>query len=140
MKNQSVFHLSTAFLGIVLLLTGCSFFRSSHTLTPSDAGINELVPQTEATLESKRESAADMRSFLQSSYEKMQELADAEGASLDGVKAAKNVEEKYAERLDELFSLDFSTMSENEIDALLIEMTNLITPIREARDALTLTN
>lgn len=139
MRNKNIFQISAALLGIAFLLTGCSFFKNSHTLTPSDAGINELVPQTEVTLDSKRESAADMCSFLQSSYKKMQELAAAEDAAPDGIKAAKKVEEKYSERLNKLFTLDFSTMSENEIDALLIEMTDLITAIREARDALSLT-
>lgn len=131
-------HTFTLLIGAALLLTGCSFFKSSHTLQASDDNINHLAPNTEITLETKIENADDMRSFLQSSYTKMQELASADDASPDGKKAAKAVEEQYADRLTELFALDFSTMSEDEIDSYLIEMTNLITVIREARDALTL--
>ena len=67
----------------------------------------------------------------------MQELAVAQDASPDGVNAAKAVEEQYGDRLNELFALDFSTMDETQIDSYLVEMTDLITVIREARDALT---
>ncbi len=78
-----------------------------------------------------------MCSFLKTSYAKMQELAAAQDASPDGVKAAKAVEEQHDDRLQELFALDFSTMDETQIDSYLVEMTDLITAVREARDALT---
>lgn len=138
MKNKNIFYLSAALLGTSLLLMGCSFFKSAHTLTPSDAEINQLVPNTEVTLESKIENAVSMCSFLQNSYAKMQELSAADNATPDGVKAAKKVEEQYSDRISELSTLDFSSMSEDELDSYIIEMTNLITVIREARDALTL--
>lgn len=138
MKNWHILSISTILIGSFLLLTGCSFFKSAHTLDTSDTHINELIPNTEATLETKRESAANMRNFLKASYEKMQELAAADDAAPDGINAAKAVEEDYADRLNELFALDFSTMDEDEIDSCMVEMTNLITAIREARDALTL--
>lgn len=138
MKKQKLWHVLTILMGTALFLTGCSFFKSSRTLDTSEAPINQLVPNTEVTLESKIESAEDMRSFVQSSYDKMQELAAEDNASPDGIDAAKKVEEEYSERIEELAALDFSAMNENEIDTLLIEMTNLITPIREARDALSL--
>ncbi len=136
MKNQHILQLSTLLIGTVLFLTGCSFFKSSHSLN-TDSPINELVPNTEVTLETKIESAADMCSFLKTSYAKMQELAAAQDASPDGVNAAKAVEEQYGDRLNELFALDFSTMDETQIDSYLVEMTDLITVIRETRDALT---
>ena len=44
---------------------------------------------------------------------------------------------KLLRNLAELFNLDFSTMDKAQIDAYLIEMTDLITAVREARDALT---
>lgn len=138
MKNGHILSISTLLIGSFLLLTGCSFFKSAHTLDTSDTHINELVPNTETTLETKRESATNMCNFLKSSYEKMQELATADDAAPDGIKAAKTVEEDYTDRLNELFALDFSTMDESEIDSYLIEMTDYITIIREARDALTL--
>ena len=138
MKNWHILPISTLLISTVLLLTGCGLFKSSHTLDTSDSQINELIPSTEVTLDSKRENASDMCSFLKSSYEKMQELAAEDDASADGIKAAKAVEEQYADRLNELFALDFSTMGEDEIDSYLIEMTDFITIIREARDALTL--
>lgn len=137
MKNRYMLQFSTLLIGTVLFLTGCSFFKSSHSLN-ADSPINELVPNTEVTLESKIENAADMRDFLKSSYEKMQELAATEDASPDGIITAKAVEEQYADRLEELFALDFSAMDETQIDSYLVEMTDLITAIREARDALTL--
>lgn len=138
MKHLHMLHISALLIGTALLFTGCSFFKSSHTVRSSDSDINQLVPNTEVTLDVKIKSVDDMRSFLQGSYTKMQELAAADGASPDGIKAAKAVEEQYADRLNELFALDFSTMGESEIDDYLIEMTDLITAIREARDALTL--
>lgn len=138
MKIWYTIPVSVLLIGTAMLLTGCSFFESSYIERPSNSGINELVPEAEVTLETKRESAADMCIFLKNSYEKMRELAAADDASPDGVKAAKAVEEQYADRLNELFALDFSAMDEAEIDSYLIEMTDFITIIREARDALTL--
>lgn len=138
MKIWHILPVSALFIGTAILLTGCGLFKSSHTLNSSDTGINELVPNTEITLESQRESATDMCRFLKTSYETMQELAAADDAPSDGIKAAKAVEKKYADRLNELFALDFSEMNEDEINSYLIEMTNLITVIREARDVLTL--
>lgn len=138
MKNWHILSISTILIGSFLLLTGCGFFKNAHTLDTSDTHINELVPNTEATLETKRESATNMCNFLKNSYEKMQELAAAVDAAPDGIKAAKAVEEDYADRLNELFALDYSTMDEDEINSYLIEMTDYITIIREARDALTL--
>ena len=141
MKNWHILPISTILIGTVMLLAGCSFLKGSHIVRSSrssDIGINELAPGTEVTLESKRENITNMCSFLKNSYEKMQELAAADDASPDGIKAAKAVEEQYADRLNELFALDFSTMDEEELDSYLIEMTNLITVLREARDALTL--
>lgn len=134
MKNQQIILM---LIGATLFLTGCSFFKSTQIERSSNVGINELVPNTEITLESKRENIADMCSFLKTSYAKMQELAAAQDASPDGVKAAKVVEEQYGDRLNELFALDFSTMDETQIDSYLVEMTDLITAVREARDALT---
>ena len=116
MKIWHILPVSALLVGAALLLTGCSLFKSSYTLDTSDSPINELVPNTE----------------------KMQELASADGASSDGLKAEKAVEEEYADRLKELFSLDFSAMEEDEIDSYLLEMTDCITIIREAIDALTL--
>ena len=138
MKIWHTLPVSALLIGTTLLLTGCSLFKSSHTLNTPDNPINELVPNTEITLETKRENAANMCSFLKTSYEKMQELASADDASSDGIEAAKAVEEEYADRLKELFSLDFSTMEEDEIDSYLLEMTDFLTIIREAKDALTL--
>ena len=138
MKIWHILPVSALLVGAALLLTGCSLFKSSYTLDTSDSPINELVPNTEITLEAKRENAANMCSFLKTSYEKMQELASADGASSDGLKAEKAVEEEYADRLKELLSLDFSAMEEDEIDSYLLEMTDCITIIREAIDALTL--
>lgn len=138
MKIWNLLPFSILLIGTAMLLTGCDFFKSSGTLDTPDNPVNELVPHTEVTLENKIKNAADMCSFLKTSYEKMQELAAADGASPDGVKAAKAVEENYADRLNELFAIDFSAMDEDEIDSCMVEMTNLITAIREARDALTL--
>ncbi len=137
MKTWHILPVSIIFISTALLLSGCSFFKNSDTLDTPDTPINELVPQTEATMESKIKNATDMCSFLKTSYKKMQELAAAQDASPDGVNAAKAVEEQYADRLNELFALDFSTIDETQIDSYLVEMTDLITVIRETRDALT---
>ncbi len=138
---MKIFHLlpvPVLLIGAALLFTGCSFLRHSETLESPDSPVNELVPQTEVTLESKIKSAKDMCAFLKSSYEKMQKLASLDNAPSDGIKAAKSVEEQYSGRLKELFALDFSAMDEETIDSCLVEMTNLITAVREAKDALTL--
>ena len=53
-------------------------------------------------------------------------------------KAASNVEEKYAKRIDELSDLNFSQLSSDELSALLIELSDITAQIRNARDTLTL--
>lgn len=141
MKHHHILSVSALLVSTVMILAGCIFFKNSHIVRlprSSNNGINELNPGTEMTLESKRENITDMCDFLKASYKKMQELAATDDASPNGKQAAKAVETEYADRLNELFALDFSTMDEAEIDSCLIEMTNLITAIREARDALTL--
>lgn len=100
--------------------------------------LTPIGPVTEPTLESLRADADRSYANVCDSYAKMQDLAAAPDASEKGKQAAAAVEEKHAGRIQELADADFSQMSLEELRDLTADLANLITAIREARDALTL--
>lgn len=101
---------------------------------------SEIVigPVMEPTSENRIKGVTDLYQNVCDSYAKMQELANDPSASKKGRKAASNVEEKYAKRIDELSELNFSQLSSDELSALLIELSDITAQIRNARDTLTL--
>jgi len=101
---------------------------------------SEIVigPVMEPTSENRIKGVTDLYQNVYDSYAKMQELANDPSASKKGRKAASNVEEKYAKRIDELSELNFSQLSSDELSALLIELSDITAQIRNARDTLTL--
>lgn len=94
-------------------------------------------PVTEFTLENQIKSVQNTYQNVCDSYAKMEELAKAKTASGKGQKAAAKVRKNYAERIEELSEIDFSQMTSDELLSLSVELTDMITAIREARDALT---
>ena len=123
-------------ISVVGLFCAC---KSGETLEYSgEAEINHLVPETEFTIEKLIESTQHLCASVQDSYSKMLELASAQDASDKGIEAAKAVEEKYGERIKELSEIDFTKLNKDELENYSYELSNLITAIREARDALTL--
>ena len=68
----------------------------------------------------------------------MQALADAEDASQKGKTAAAAIEKEYADRIAQLADTDFTQMTSEELTSLSLELIDMISAIREARDTLTL--
>lgn len=129
-----------------LLLCACGF-KGSNANTAKEGEMMEVEtsapakiigPVTEPTLENKIKGATDTYNNVCDSYAKMQELANSDTATRKGKKAAAKVEKKYAKRIEELSTVDFSQLSSEELSSLSIELVDMITAIREARDALTL--
>ena len=125
-------------LSIISVIGVCCACQTTKELEFSDeAEIRHLVPDTEFTIEKLIEGTQKLCDSVQDSYSTMLELAGADDASEKGIKATKAVEEKHGERIKELSEIDFSVLSENELEDYMSEMSSLITAIREARDALT---
>lgn len=124
----------------LVLVTGilCSCKEKKSMEITDEVKINPIGPTTEISLESLISGTQNLCDAVLDSYSTMLELASADDAKEKGIKAAKKVEEKYGERIKELSEMDFSTLSENELREYMHELSNLITAIREARDALTL--
>lgn len=139
----------TSFL-LPLLLCACNStnsidLTSSETLEDTIVEISEVYdseivigPVTEFTLENQIKGVQNTYQNVCDSYAKMQELVNEKGASKKGRKAASKVENKYDKRIQELSEMDFSKLTTDELLSLSIELTDMITAIREARDALTL--
>ena len=129
-----------------LLLCACSF-KDSGTNTAKESEMMEVEtseparvigPVIEPTWETQLKGATDTYNNVCDSYAKMQELANSDTATKKGKKAAAKVEKKYAKRIEELSTVDFSQLSSEELSSLSIELVDMITAIREARDALIL--
>ena len=129
-----------------LLLCACGV-KDSGANTAKEGEIMEVEtsisarvigPVIEPTWETQYKGATDTYNNVCDSYAKMQELANSDTATKKGKKAAAKVEKKYAKRIEELSTVDFSQLSSEELSSLSIELVDMITAIREARDALTL--
>lgn len=127
-------------LFIPALLCGCSASGASQkndVIEYSSAeSIQPASPSVTPTLEELAEDTATLLKSAQDSYNTMNENAEKETASQDGVKAAEAVSQKYKSRLDELEEADLSTYSYEELQELQQEISGIITAIREARDLL----
>lgn len=143
------FHFIIASLLLPCLLCACSLtasIDSTTSETPEDnlVEISETCnppivvgPVTEFTLENQIKGVQNTYQNVCDSYAKLQELANTENASKKGRKTAIKVEKNYAERIEELEEIDFSQLTTDELLSLSIELTDMITAIREAKDALT---
>lgn len=124
----------------LIMITGlfCSCKKTESIEFSDELQIKPIGPVTEITVERLIDGTQSLCNAVQDSYSKMLELASAEDASEKGKKAAVEVQEKYGERIKELSEMDFSGLSESELEDYMHELSDLITVIREARDALTL--
>lgn len=110
----------------------CPSETSEADITPVTIG-----PVTEFTLENQIENVENTYQNVCGSFAEMQELAASETASRKGRKSAAKVEKNYAARIEELSEIDFSRLTTDELLSLSVELTDMITAIRKARDALT---
>ncbi len=95
-----------------------------------------IGPVEEFTIENGIKSVTQNLASVTDSYGQMISLAESENASSAGKDAANNVTEKYAARIEEIKSIDFSTLSLEDLSSLSSELSHIITAIREARDLL----
>ncbi len=93
-------------------------------------------PTKEFTLEDHIQTANELLVAVTDSYQQMIDSTTNPSASAKGIKAANKVREKYEARIEELKSADFSTWSADDLSELSLELSNIISAIRKARDLL----
>lgn len=125
---------------LILLLSGCST-QSGTSEDPAlikseEIDLLPVGPTTEPTFENILSGTNNLLVSTRDSYNIMTELATRDSAPKKGIKAAQKVEKKYSARLAELENADLSSYSMEELEEISIELSNMITAIREARDLL----
>ena len=128
-KTASLFALSC------IICAGCGFEKKTVP-NISSAEIDRHVPDVEVTLEDKIKQVTDAYTTIQNSYKKAKEAAASTSASEEGKQAVQNFEDTYGDRIKELEEIDFSTLSEDEIDNLMSELREMVTAIRSTNDML----
>lgn len=144
--KQRFYKCLSALLLPLLLFSSCGQNASASNQEGDDLVTEELGyypakvigPTTEFTLENQITSVTQTYENVCDSYEKMQVLADAEDASQTGKAAAAAIEKEYADRIAQLADTDFTQMTSEELTSLSLELIDMISAIREARDTLTL--
>lgn len=135
MKN--LFFLIMVFIPV--LLCGCSFSGNSHDDAIEYSFSEDIKPASPVATPTHEEKTENTRSLLESAMESMNvmdELSERDSASEDGVKAAEAVREKYKSRLEDLDETDLSELSDDELTEIELEISDMITAIREVRDLL----
>lgn len=100
---------------------------SSYELLP-------IAPVREETHERYVQDARDLLASSQDSLARMNEAASEKGARAEQL--ARAAREKCEQRLEELAASDLSAMSDDALKGLLLEISGIITTLREARDAI----
>lgn len=127
---------------LTLLLCACGQDASKQ---GGDAAVEEfseyypakvIGPDIEPTIETRLAAAQQVYDTMCYSYSEIQELAEAEDATKKGKKAAEKLEKKYADRISELADTDFSQLTSEELLSVSQECTDIISAIREVKDAL----
>lgn len=144
--KQKFYKCLSAFFLPLLLFSSCGQNASASNREGDDLVTEELGyypakvigPTTEFTLEDQITSVTQTYENVCDSYEKMQTLAGAKDASRKGKTAAAAIEKEYADRIAQLADTDFTQMTSEELTSLSLELIDMISAIREARDALTL--
>lgn len=123
---------------IPVFLCGCSASGGSQNSGKFSQSIEikPASPVTTPTHEERAENTGSLLNSAQDSLNKMNEMAEKESAPEEGVKAAEAVNEEYKSRLEELAEADLLSYSDDELIELSLEISNIITAIRQARDLL----
>lgn len=100
------------------------------------AALKPLIPEEKQSLEERARKLSELCENVREGLERMKDASRSDSASKKGVKAAQKAEKKYKVRLDELCSMDFSSLTEDEISDRYREVSTMITAIREANDLL----
>ena len=114
---------------VCAILTG--FVRGSDLPREVEGRMREPGPVGESTHEETVESMRQMVANAQDSYARMCESAGEEHAQL-----VREIRDQYERRLTELAEMDFASMTDDEIVPYMLEVSNIITAIREARDVI----
>ena len=123
---------------IPVFLCGCSSSEGSQNSGnfSQTIPINPASPVITYTHEERAENTGSLLDSAQDSFNIMNEMAEKESAPEEGVKAADAVREEYKSRLEELADADLLSYSDDELIELSLEISNIITAIRQARDLL----
>lgn len=116
--------------------TDLSSAEEENTLSTMSSDFIQLVPDGELTHEDLINGISDLCKSAQDSYSLMLEASQDKQAPRKGIRFAKKVQKQYEDRLNELSSLDYSSMTDDEIIRYTSEISEIISAIREARDLL----
>ncbi len=95
-----------------------------------------LIPDHPLPPKKRAEDLSQLCENIRAGLDSLVKAARCGTASPKSIKAAQKVEKKYRGRLDELCSMDFSTLTEDEISGLSVEVSTIITAVRKAKDLL----
>ena len=133
MLKQKIARITSLFALSCIICAGCGFEKKTLP-NISGAEIDRHVPDINVTLEDKIKQVSDAYSTIQNNYQKVKEAAESTSITDEGKQAAQNFEDTYGDRIKELEEMDFSTLSEEEIDNLMSELREMVTAIRSTND------
>ena len=108
MLREKIIKTASLFALSCIICAGCGFEKKTVP-NISSAEIDRHVPDVEVTLEDKIKQVTDAYTTIQNTY---------------------------GDRIKELEEVDFSTLSEDEIDNLMSELREMVTAIRSTNDML----
>lgn len=128
------------YLSVVLLLmltllgtlTGCK----SGQISDQEIQIQPHSPVTETTVAEQITSAQEMAHSVEDSYQTLLTMMEEENVSEKGIKKAQQVIDKYGEQILSLSTKDYTKMTSEQLSKELLLLSDLLTLLREAKDAL----
>ena len=106
----------------------------SYTEVSESIPLEPITPSETVTHEDWVKNITNALSTIQSLYDEMISKAAQDGAPSKAVKKANAVEKKYSERLKEISKLSLTDLSDEELKEISLELSNIISAIREAND------
>lgn len=135
---KKMFHITLLFAFSCLACIGCGTGRESFISQSGGSEFDRHVPETTITMEDKVKQAVDAYATIQNSYRQIQETIEDTSADQKHRQAAGQFDDTYSDRIEELGKMDFSSLSEAEIDNLLAELRDMVTAARETNDLLSI--
>lgn len=130
---------SLLLLSLVLCACGRNVSDPDNDMVTEDSGYvpaQVIGPETEPTFENRLAIAQQAYENMCYFYSEMQELEQSEEASEEGKEAAAALKKEYADRIAELAETDFSQLTSEELLSVSTECLDIISAIREVKDAL----
>ncbi|MDE7479515.1 MAG: hypothetical protein K2M91_16525 [Lachnospiraceae bacterium] len=133
---KKMIHIILLFVISSLTCIGCGTEKESFISQSGRTEFDRHVPDKTFTLEDKVKQVSDAYTAIQNNYQQIQEMIEDPSADLKHKQAALNFEDTYSDRIEELGEMNFSNLSEEEIDTLMSELREMVTAAREVNNAL----